>query len=315
VVVGLPVVASVAARAKRASPAWAKDSAAPTFRAWGRLTARHRPLPDFLIVGVKRGGTTTLLKYLQRHPGVLPMWPAVQNSKKTWFFDDNYGRGSAWYRGFFATEATFDRVGDELGYRPVTGEAAPYYLFHPLVADRVAETLPGARIVVLLRNPVDRAYSHWNERRNAGVERLSFGEALAAEPGRLAGQTERLRAGAVARSAPHDWFSYLARGDYEPQLRRWTAALAADQVLVLRSEDLYAQPAATLSVVHAFLGLPKTDPPDAHRYNQLPVAPLGPALRRRLAAHFEPKVEAVESMLGRSLGWDLAAGGLRAKDQ
>jgi hypothetical protein len=234
----------------------------------------------------------------------MPLWPAVQNSKKNWYFDDNFHQPEAWYRSFFPTTARVGRLGDELGYQPVVGEAAPYYLYHPLVPSRVASRAPGVRIVILLRDPVTRAHSHWNERTNAGVESLPFPDAIAAEPERLRGLAEKLRTGELARSDAHDFYSYLDRGDYLPQIERWQSHFDARQILTLKSEDLYGSSDHTLQQVHDFLGLPRVAPPAALHYNRLGRDGLEGTLREQLWTHFEPRVRALEAMLGRRFEWD-----------
>jgi hypothetical protein len=170
----------VAQYVKRTAPDWAKELSRPVFRGLGQATSSMRPLPDFLIIGTKRGGTQSMYQYLLKHPAILPMWPGVENAKKTHFFDQNYHRGTAWYRGHFPTEMQRRRVERSFGVAPVSGEAAPYYMFHPLVLERVQETLPQVKVIVLLRNPVHRIWSHYHERVNGGTETLPFREALEA---------------------------------------------------------------------------------------------------------------------------------------
>lgn len=257
------------------------------------------------MIGTKRGGTTTLLRYLQLHPQVLPMWPGVENAKKTWYFDDNFHRGEEWYRAHFASRWQRARTARAQGDPVVTGEAAPYYLFHPAVPDRVAATLPDVKVLVLLRNPVERAWSHWRERRNMGTEVLDLAAALDAEPGRLAGEEERIRADPRYRSDAHDHFSYLARGRYLEQLERWWRRLDADRVHIARSEDLYADPGTTMAEVQRFLGVRPVGVSRPHHYNEHPGPVLHPDLRQRLADYYRPEVAQLEERLGRDLGWRL----------
>ncbi|GAA5141819.1 hypothetical protein GCM10023340_04190 [Nocardioides marinquilinus] len=295
---------------KQALPDWAKEASRPAIRAVGRSTSRLRPLPDYLIIGTKRGGTTSLYKYLLQHPNVVPMWPGVENAKKTHYLDLNVDRGEGWYRAHFPTVVQRRRVERRTGAPAVTGEAAPYYVFHPLVLDRVLETLPAVKVVVLLRNPVDRIWSHHRERVNAGTESLPFREALDAEAGRLAGEAERIRSEPGYRSERHDYCSYLARGRYLEHLGPWLDALHPDRLHVVRSEDLYQAPGPCLAAVHAFLGLPELPPTTKHRFNHLPSSSMPAAERERLADYYEPHVAALEARLGRSFGWDLRGGGL-----
>lgn len=294
---------------KRVAPASAKELSRPAFRAVGRATVAARDFPDFLVIGTKRGGTTSMIKYLRRHPAILPMWPGVENAKKTFYFDENYHRGDRWYRSHFPSDLQRRRVEKRVGVRPLTGEAAPYYMFHPLVVDRVAETMPQAKVLVLLRNPVDRIWSHYNERVNAGTEKLSFREALEAEEGRLRGEAERIIAEGDYYSERHDFCSYLARGRYLEHLGPWLDRFYPDQLHIVRSEDLYSQPQAVLPQVHRFLGLPEVPPPAKHRYNYVPASKVEPDMREWLADYYAPHVADLEKRLDRSFEWDLLNGG------
>jgi hypothetical protein len=296
---------------KIATPDWVKELSRPGFRAVGRATVKFRPLPEFLIIGTKRGGTTSLFKYLLRHPNVLPMWPGVENAKKTHYFDQNYHRGEHWYRSHFPTQLQRRRVEIETGVRAIAGEAAPYYMFHPLVLERVMETIPHVKAIVLLRNPVDRIWSHYHERVNAGTEPLSFRDALDAEEERMAGQAERMVAEPRYYSELHDFSSYLARGRYLEHLEPWIDRLHPSQLHVVRSEDLYGRPQVVLPRLHRFLGLPELPPPTPHRFNYVPASTMDQAARTWLADYYAPHVAALEARLNRAFAWDLEDGGIR----
>jgi hypothetical protein len=134
-----------------------------------------------------------------------------------------------------------------LGLR--SGEASPYYLFHPHVPGRVAEHLPGVKLIALLRDPVQRAYSHYQHEVAGGFETLSFEEAIEAEPARLAGETERLLAEPLYNSFAHQHHSYVARGHYAEQLDRWRPLFGDGQLLMLSSERFFADPGRTFGRV------------------------------------------------------------------
>lgn len=289
---------------KSVAPRWAKEAARPFMHAYGRATWRQRPLPDYLIIGTKRGGSTSMFKYLTKHPNVLPPWPGVENHKKTNFFDQNYDRGEAWYRSHFPTARMRAQVAQRTGHPAITGEGAINYMFFPHVIDRVRAMIPEVRLVVVLRNPVDRAWSHYHERVKAGTEPLSFREALRAEDGRLAGEVDRMVSDPHYFSEPYDLFSYRTRGCYLEQLEPWLAAFEADQLLIVRSEDLYSDPVPAVLDVQRFLGLPEV-PLVAHRYNYIPTRTLEPDLRQELAEYYRPHVAALEARLDRSFGWEL----------
>ncbi len=173
---------------------------------FGRATARWRPLPGFLVIGAQKAGTTALYAYLRWHPAITgPSWKEVS------FFDRHWWRGEAWYRGQFPLR-TADRL---------VGEASPSYLFHPLAPERARSLVPDVKLIALLRNPVDRAYSQYQHEVALGREPLSFEDALAEEEGRTRGEVERLVADPRAFSRAWWDHTYAARGRYAEQLERW----------------------------------------------------------------------------------------------
>jgi hypothetical protein len=186
-----------------------------------RLTSSLRPMPSFLVIGAQRAGTSFLYSLLTQHPNV-----SAALVKEVHFFDLNFQRGTAWYRSHFPA------LGPTRGR--ITGEATPYYLFHPLAPQRVAAVLPRVRLVAVLRNPVDRAYSHFQKEHRKGTEILPFERALKAESERVPGEREKLLADPAYRSVAHQRFSYLARGIYVDQIEAWSRCFSPDQLLVLR---------------------------------------------------------------------------------
>ena len=215
-------------------------------------------LPDYLVIGAQRAGTTFLHLMLASHPCVVP--PAT---KEVHWFDLNFRRPESWYRAHFPLLSELHRVTDRTGVRTITGEASSYYCFHPAVPERVARILPHARIIMLVRNPTERAISQYFHSVEHGFEKLSLSDALAAEPERLAGQ-EDLLADPNARSPAHDRFSYRARGRYLEQLERWRRWTPDDRLLVMPSRDLFRDPQAVFDRICAFLGIPE------HRLTALP---------------------------------------------
>jgi hypothetical protein len=257
---------------------------------YGKATAALRPLPDFLILGAQKAGTTALYAYLRRHPEITgPSWKEVS------YFDRHYARGEAWYRGNFP---------NALRARGLVGEASPSYLFHPLAPERVAALVPEARLIVLVRNPIDRAFSHYQHEVALGRDPLPFEDALAAEDERLGGELERMSADPTYFS--HAWwnYTYTARGRYAEQLERWLAVFPREQLLVVPSEDLLEQPERTHARVLEFLGA------DPHRLDSYPrvferqYQPMSAETRRRLAAEFAEPNGRLYDLLGRNLDWE-----------
>jgi hypothetical protein len=247
-----------------------------------------RALPDAVILGAMKSGTSSLHHYLVQQPGVIePL------RKEVHYFDVNLGRGEAWYR------AHFGRVG-EAG---LNLDSSPYYLFHPAVPQRLHALLPDARLIVLLRDPVRRAYSHYWHERDKGRETLSFEDAIAAEAERLGNSEQRLADGTLERSREHQHFSYLARGRYAEQLDRWFTVFPRAQFLVLCFEDLARDPVGVLNVTLDFLGLPRADDVSLEARNTRRYEPMAETTAARLREYFEPHDARLEALLGRALGW------------
>jgi hypothetical protein len=259
-------------------------------RAVARATAPLRMLPDFLVVGAKRAGTTTLYRYLAGHPGV----QAARMFKGTHYFDVRHDEPFWWYRSCFPVRRWTHRL---------TGEASPYYMFHPLGPERIARALPNARLIVLLRNPIDRAYSHWRYEVRNDNEDLSFEAALDAEPLRLAGELERMadQPGYDSFAARHH--SYLARSRYGHQLDRLYALVDPERVLVLQTERLAEDPAAEMQRAWDFLGLEPHSQAPLKLDAAPPGAPLADSLRSRVASMLESDLSLLMSLPRVDVHW------------
>jgi Sulfotransferase domain len=281
-------------------------------------TRQARILPEFLIIGAQRAGTTSLLTMLRRHPDVKGPTAGedfVLLRKEVHFFDLRFSEGIDWYRSFFPLEVR-RRLARRRGHDLVAGESTPYYLFHPEVPARVASTLPDVKLIALLRDPVERAYSHYQHRRRAGREKLSFEDALAAEERRIGGGGKSLPDEQRHRGH-HFHRSYFARGLYADQLERWFEHFPREQILVVRAEDFFARPGDVYAEALEFLGLrPWALKASVHR-NRASYDTLDPVVRRELEARYaEPNARLAE-LLGRDFGWSSAApaAGVEERDE
>ncbi|ASU86074.1 sulfotransferase [Nocardiopsis gilva YIM 90087] len=264
---------------------------------FGQATRRTRVLPTFLIVGAQRCGTTSLFKALAQHPHVVG--PVLR--KGVHYFDTAYERGGDWYRGHFPTRGATRARGDRP--RVEVGESSPYYLFHPLAAERIARDLPGVKVIVLLRDPVERAYSAHSHERARGFESETFERAVALEEERLAGEEARLRADPTAYSHSHQHHAYLARGRYAQQLLRLEEQLGRDRMHVMESEDFFATPEPLFAEVERFLGIPHAHGVRFDRHNARPRAEMPESLRRRLTDYFAKADEQLAVWWGRTPSW------------
>lgn len=264
-----------------------------------RFVPGDRMRPSYLVIGVKRGGTTSLAEYLLQHPDVLA--PYVPKGPR--YFDVNHARGWAWYETHFPRAATARKQAERTGVPPIVGDSSPYIVFHPLALGWVRRELPEAKLVLSLRDPVVRAWSQYNYERKRGHESLDPAAAFDAEPTRLEGEEERLRADPAYVSEAHRHNAYLARGHYADQVRHALSLFPREQLHVLFAEDLFAAPQATYDALTDFLGLPRaplTDPRafKANTYERLPAD-----MQARLAAYYVARNEDLFALLGRRAPW------------
>jgi Sulfotransferase domain len=268
-------------------------------RLYRNLSAHRRRLPDYLIVGAQKSGTTSLWEYLNEHPNVEPACIKEMN-----YFDANYQRGIAWYRSHFPlqSEQSLPAPG---GQPTLTGESCANYMFHPLAPQRAAETVPDAKIIFLLRNPVDRAFSHYQLKLRRRQEMLSFEEAIDAEPERLAGEEEKIISDANYDSPTHNWYSYLARGRYVDQIIRWQQHFRPEQILILEAGEFFKRTTDVYQRVIEFLCLPRWQPTDfGNRFPGKYGEKMSDATRHRLVDYFAPYNEQLYTHLGTRFNWD-----------
>ena len=255
-------------------------------------------LPDYLIIGAQKCGTSSLYRYLNEHPAVAPA-----AGKEVHFFDWHFRRGTGWYRAHFPTTAYREMFRARTGQRLVTGEASPYYLFHPHAPKRVRALLPDVRLIALLRDPVERTISAYYHQVRSGTETLALEEALDREPTRLTHEIERLQRDESYKSFAHRQFSYMARGHYADQLLEWYRHFPRERLLVLRSEDFFEDPGQVMAQVFDFLSLPRSASSAFPQFNAGDYPEVDPAVRTRLTAHFASHNDRLYALLGRDLGW------------
>lgn len=268
-------------------------------RTAGRLTSGARLRPSFLIVGAQRSGTTSLHRTLKQHPAVV----GALHKKGVHYFDVNYTRGYDWYQGHFPLRSSAERIERRTGMRVVACESSPYYMFHPLAPERIAADLPDARVIVMLRDPVERAYSAYTHERARGFETEDVERAFALEERRLKGEVGRILADPAYVSHHHQHNAYVARGRYIEQLERVERALGRDRMHIIDCGDYFTDPDHVYRATLEFLDLPPW--PDARHqvHNARPRTGMDDALRERLTAHFEPYDERLAGWLGWTPSW------------
>jgi hypothetical protein len=290
-------------QAKTPTSRAAREAAKHALRYYGMGTSGLRRGPGFVIIGAKRGGTTSLYNYLLEHPSVVRLFPGRQHIKGVHYYDSNYGRGPAWYRSHFPLEAAGRHLARPGLRGAIAGEASPYYLFHPLAAERLARDFPDVRIIVNLRDPVERTYSHFKEATYHGRETLGFDAALDAEERRLRGEAERIATEPGYLSFAHEHLSYLAQSRYMDMLPRWFALFPREQFHITISEDFYADPDRHVNAVWRFLGLAPRTLRSRTRHNHQAAPEIAPGTRERLQEAVADHNRGLEDLLGRALPW------------
>jgi Sulfotransferase domain len=271
-----------------------------------RATSAARALPDFLLIGAQKAGTTSLYAYLAAHPDVRPA-----ARKEVHYFDLGFAAGAelgeGGYRAMFPLRAGLALQRRRAAGPVLTGEASPYYLFHPVAPERAAALVPRARLLVLVRDPVERAWSHYRHEVAAGREPLEFAAALDAEPGRLDGADDDLRRGIDSPAARHHRrHAYVGRGRYADQLCAWLAFYPREQVHVMVAEELFAKPEPVWRSAVEFLGLTAVGPPPFAVHNPgtgEAEQVMDPACRARLRETFAGPDAELADLLGRPLPW------------
>lgn len=257
-------------------------------------------LPDFLIIGAMKCGTTSLFRMLEQHPGFLP--PAV---KEVHYFDSpgNYHKGAGWYRAHFPTARQIDKARRRIGYRPRTGEATPAMSF-PMYAEWAARTVPEARLVATLRNPVERAWSHYQHyQRHPSPDPASFREAIERELRVLETEGALTAANFDRLGRELQRHGYINRGWYAAQLENWFRYFRREQLLILNFDAWVHRPERAAGRVAEHVGLPPhgfeaTRANPGHYREDMPED-----CREILVEHFRPWNRRLFQLLGEQWDW------------
>lgn len=245
-------------------------------------------LPGAIIIGAQRCGTTRFFNLLNRHPQI------AFGKKEIHFYDLRFNRGLDWYYSVLPPCEEGE----------ISIEGSPYYIYHPLCAERIFKCQPGVKIIALVRNPVDRAYSNYHHELRGKWENLSFREALLAEPGRTEGTEERIIRDNGMFCSDHNHYSYLQRSAYYSQLMRYYNLFDHDNIMVIRSEDFYEDEQKVLLETHEFLGLEPVKQEVGAFGGIKEYPPLDVDLREKLVKFFRPHNVQLEEFLKRDFGWD-----------
>lgn len=260
------------------------------------LDSQSRALPDFVIVGAQKAGTTSLYHYLSQHPQIFPSF-----EKEVHYFDgglqanvDTYTKGLDWYKANFPRRET-------VGEHGVVGEASPLYMFHPLVPKRIAEALPEIKIIAVLRNPTERAISHYFHERKKGHENLPISEALANEEYR----TKSVLENSDFSSKEFIHYTYKSRGLYKPQLERFYDLFPRNQIHIVESSEFFQAPHNILSGIYDFLNvdtefkLKDLEPQNIRKRD----TKVSQEIYNVLDAYFLPHNKSLYELIGKTFNW------------
>lgn len=249
-----------------------------------RVSAPMRALPDFIIIGAQKCGTSSLYSYLIHHPQVRAAW-----RKEIHYFDSpEYAEGIDWYRAHFPFRVSLSRNQKLEGHRILTGESSPYYLAHPHAHQRVFENLPQAKLIVMLRNPIDRALSHYNHQVRKGREPFGFEEAIGLEKQRLGNEKAKMLADAEYYSYNYWAYSYQERGHYIDQIETWLKKFQREQMLFVNSDKFFEDPRKVFKQVLGFLELDDYDLGAYSKQNAGSYDGMPPSFRQYLGDYFRP---------------------------
>ncbi|MDC0835918.1 sulfotransferase domain-containing protein [Geitlerinema sp. CS-897] len=243
-------------------------------------TSLKAPRPDFIIIGAQKCGTTSLYYYLNEHPNLF-----LSLNKEVHFWSINYEKGLDWYLAHFPPVPESEYL--------LTGEASPTYLDFPQAADRLSREFPNMKLIVLLRNPADRAISHYYHWVRLGKEDRSLETAIESQLQEI--------------SNLDNFFglrdNYIARGIYLDFFKHWMQLFAREQFLVIETETFDRDPCTTLQTTHKFLGVSPLALKEYERYNSSAYSSNHTEIRQKLAEFYRPHNQKLESFLGTTFNW------------
>ncbi len=264
-----------------------------------RISSPLRVLPSFIIFGAPRCGTTSLYNYLIEHPSIEPAL-----SKEVGFFELNYNKGINWYKLYFPTFFNKYRIEKKFRKYFMTGEATSNYIHHPLVPTRIKKEIPNVKLIALLRNPVDRAFSQFFKQIKQRREDLSFEDAIKKEQDRIKGEIKKMSKNLDYYSLNYHNYSYLTAGIYIDRIKNWFEVFPKEQILIIKSENFYEKPDQIYNEILKFLGLPEWNLSQYQRYNFFEDQPkIKVSTRKELDEFYKPHNKKLYDFLGKDFGW------------
>ena len=249
-----------------------------------------RVLPDLIVIGVVRSGTTSLYHHLSQHPCM-----KMSAYDELGFFDINYDLGKYWYRSMFPTKFHKEKIIKKYG-KFMTYDVTPFYIYNEKVPKRIHETLPNSKIIVILRNPIDRAYSNYF----INKQEKKFEDVIA---------NEKKIIDKIDRTNEEEYYKFvhtslLARGFYAEQLEKWYKIFSKDHILVIKSEEFARDTKKIMNEIFQFLELKNYNIQDISKKNEIHYEPIKKETRKDLIEYFRPHNKKLYSLIGRDFDWD-----------
>jgi len=249
-----------------------------------------RVLPDLIVIGVVRSGTTSLYHYLSQHPSIIK-----SAYDELGYFDSNYELGLNWYKSFFPSIFEKKKIKEKNG-KFLTYDVTPFYIYNQKAPQRIHQILPNSKLIVILRNPVDRSYSNYF----LGNQGKKFEEIIADEKESL----NKIDKNNVDEYYNFVHTSMLARGFYAEQLENWYKIFSKDQILVIKSEEFATETNKIMNEIFNFLELPHYNIPDNSKKNKIHYESMNKETRIDLIEFFRPYNKKLYSLIGRNFDWE-----------
>ena len=257
------------------------------------ISAPFRVLPDFFVIGVVRSGTTSLFHYLNQHPNIVGA-----SYDELGYFDDNYHLGVNWYKSLFPTIFTKKRIEKEQG-KCLSFDDTPFYIYNPQVVRRIHENFPNSKMILLLRNPVDRAYSNYNLSPN---RKLTFEETIENEINEI--QNTNLELKDESYLVNDFYEKILPRGFYAKQLEVWYKIFPKEKILIKSSEDFANNTDEVLNQIFNFLEIKQVKIKDTKKHNVRKFPPMEQKTRDHLIEFFKPYNESLYKLINKKFDWN-----------
>ena len=260
------------------------------------ITGPFRVLPEFIIIGSMKCGTTSLYYDICEHPCTL-----AAAYDEIGFFDSNFHLGINWYRSMFPTKGQIEDIKHKEGVA-ITGEDTPFYFWNPIAAKRIQKLLPNIKLIIILRNPIDRAYSEYQDLASNKSNFPSFETVIENEM-----NSQRNNADIITEEnfeVFNQKNSYLLKGIYVDQLKIWTSLFPKEQIFILSTENLNSDPIDALGSVFQYLNLPDYKIKNPQHQKQKKYSSMKTETRNELIEFFKPHNERLFKMINKKFDWD-----------